>query len=109
MTIWHISDGGPVYTWRDLLTALEPRLRSPPPHHAPARPAWVGIALPPKAGRCSPRSDPVLDRSRVTEMRQRAWLTDGAQLQADTGWRPRTQLDDGMAETMNWYRQADWL
>ena len=109
MTIWHINDGGPGYTWQQLLAALERaagrRLRTIP---LPG-PAWVGLALASEGWSLLTRSDPLLDRSRVAEMRQRAWLLDSAQLQADTGWRPRTQLEAGMAETMDWYRQAGWL
>ena len=109
IAIWHINDGGPGYTWTELLAALERasgrRLRAIP---LPG-PAWVGLALAAEGWSLLTSSDPLLDRSRVAEMRQRAWLADGAQLQADTGWRPRTQLEAGMAETMNWYQLAGWL
>ncbi|MCY3734183.1 MAG: hypothetical protein OXG42_07870, partial [Chloroflexi bacterium] len=46
---------------------------------------------------------PLLDRTRVIEMRQRAWICDASSLTADTGWRAKTPLAVGLKQTMAWY------
>ena len=106
--ISQISDGGGAYTWRDLLAALEQaagrplRIISLPP------PVWTALAAAAEAFAASTGGEPLLDRSRVSEMRQPAWLADGSALQAATGWRPTTSIEQGIAETMRWYRQQGW-
>ncbi len=105
---YHASgDGGP-HTWNDLLNTLERvtgrRLLIPslPPSvfHAFARvsEAWAMLR----------GIEPTLDRARVIEMRQRAWLCDSSSLTSDTGWRPTTSLEEGMGATMRWYREHGW-
>ncbi len=114
LAIWHINDGGPneggpAYTWCQLLAALERaagrRLRTFP---LPGS-VWAAFALAAEGLAALTNSDPLLDRSRAAEMRQRAWLADSAALEAATGWQPRTPLDAGLAETMRWYRAAGWV
>ena len=107
--IWQISDGGGAYTWRDLLAALEQaagrllRIIPLPP------PVWSALAAVAEAFAASTGGEPLLDRSRVIEMRQPAWLADGSALQAATGWRPTVGIEQGIAETMRWYRQQGWV
>ena len=106
---WQISDGGGPYTWRDLLAALERaagrqlRIVPLPP------PIWQAMAAAAEAWAATTGSEPLLDRSRVIEMRQRAWLADGSALQATTGWQPSVGIEEGLAETMRWYRSAGWV
>lgn len=44
-------------------------------------------------------------RIRPANSEVRALLADHAKLTAATGWRPRTSLEDGIAETIAWWRQ----
>lgn len=106
---WQISDDGGPYTWRDLLAALE-RAAGRPLRIIPLPPpVWQAMAAAAETWAATTGGEPLLDRSRVIEMRQRAWLADGAALQAATGWRPTVGLDQGLAETMRWYRSAGWV
>ena len=106
---WQISDDGGPYTWRDLLAALERaagrqlRIVPLPP------PIWQAMAAAAEAWAATTGSEPLLDRSRVLEMRQRAWLADGSAFQAATGWQPSVGIEEGLAETMRWYRSAGWV
>ena len=106
---FHVSDGAGAYDWNQLLGSLE---------SAAGRRLW--IASIPAAGfhglaRCSEwlsavtNQAPMLDRDRVTEMRQLAWLSDPTSLMQDTGWRARTSIAEGMRETMSWYREHEWV
>ena len=108
-TIWQISDGGGPYTWRDLLAALEGaaerRLRI-----IPLPPAvWSALATVAESWAAATGGEPLLDHSRVAEMRQAAWLADGSALAAATGWRPTVGIEEGIAETMRWYRRHGWV
>ena len=107
--IWQISDGGGAYTWRDLLAALEQAAGRPLRIIPLPPPIWSAMAAIAEAWAASTGNEPLLDRSRVTEMRQPAWLADGAALEAATGWRPKVGIKQGIAETMRWYRQQNWL
>ncbi len=101
------ADDGP-FTWNDLLSTLE---------RVAGRRLWIP-SLPPAAfhglARCSEawaaltRTEPMLDRTRVVEMRQPAWICDPSTLKRDTGWRAATMLEDGMRATMDWYRSHGW-
>ena len=107
--IWQISDGGGAYTWRDLLAALEQAAERPLRIIPLPPPIWSAMAAIAEAWAASTGNEPLLDRSRVTEMRQPAWLADGSALEAATGWRPKVGIEQGIAETMRWYRQQNWL
>lgn len=96
------SEEGP-FSWNDMLTGLG---------QVAGRNLWIP-SLPGGAfhgfARCleywSAVSNgvPLLDRTRVIEMRQRAWICDASSLTADTGWRARTPLAVGLKQTMAWY------
>ena len=106
---WQISDDGGPYTWRDLLAALE-RAAGRQLRIVPLPPMiWQAMAAAAEAWAATTGSKPLLDRSRVIEMRQRAWLADGSALQAATGWQPSVGIEEGLAETMRWYRSAGWV
>ena len=105
---YHICDEGGPYTWNDLLAQLQ----------SVAGKRLVIPTLPVNvfhgAARCSEwwarltGTEPMLDRTRVVEMRQRAWLCDASTLKRDTGWSARSSLNDGMREAMAWYREHGW-
>lgn len=106
---WQISDEGGPYTWRDLLAALE-RAAGRQLRIVPLPPMiWQAMAAAAEAWAATTGSEPLLDRSRVIEMRQRAWLADGSALQAAIGWQPSVGIEEGLAETMRWYRSAGWV
>ena len=106
---YHVSDGEGPFSWNELLATLGRAVGqrlwiaslSPGVFHGLARcsEAWAGLT----------RSEPMLDRTRVLEMRQPAWLCDSTSLTRDTGWRSRTPLEEGMRETMAWYREHGWV
>lgn len=106
---YHATGPGGPHNWNELLASLErvagrrlwiPSL-SPSVFHAFARisETWASLR----------GIEPTLDRARVIELRQRAWLCDSSSLTNDTGWQPVTSLDDGMAATMRWYREQGWV
>ena len=96
------------FSWNDLLSTLETVAgkRLWIPTLAPA--VFHGFARCSEAWAALTRSEPMLDRTRVVEMRQPAWICDSTSLTDDTGWQAKTQLEDGMRQTMSWYQEHGW-
>jgi len=51
----------------------------------------------------------VLSSEKADEFFEAAWTGSPAELIADTGWRPSTDMARGLAETMAWYRAEKWI
>ena len=106
---YHVCDTGGPYDWNQLLATLgeaaERRLWIPT--LAPAM--FHGLARASELWATVTQSEPTLDRARVVEMRQPAWICDPTSLIDDTGWRPQTGLLEGMRLTMAWYRKHGWV
>jgi nucleoside-diphosphate-sugar epimerase len=102
-------DDGVVYTWRDLLAAVEgavgrKALRLPSPPWAFAAAALVTELY----GRLR-RQAVSFTREKVIEMRQRYWVCSHDEIGRDLGWQPEVGLSEGAALTAAWYRQYGWL
>ncbi len=54
-------------------------------------------------------SGTVLRPTKAAELFAPAWTCSSVPLRSDTGWTARLPLDDGLAETARWYREAGWL
>lgn len=50
-----------------------------------------------------------LNHDKFRIMRQRNWLCDITSTVGDLGYRPRYSLEQGVEETINWYREQKWL
>ncbi|MCH7576553.1 MAG: NAD-dependent epimerase/dehydratase family protein [Chloroflexi bacterium] len=102
-------DDGAVYTWRDLLGAIEEAvgrkaLAIPFPPWAFTAAAFLSETY----GRLRRRAVP-FTRDKVIEMRQRHWVCSHDEISRDLGWTPRVTLKEGAALTAAWYRQHRWL
>ncbi|MEZ4413472.1 MAG: NAD(P)-dependent oxidoreductase [Gemmatimonadales bacterium] len=51
----------------------------------------------------------VLSSEKADEFFEAAWTGSPAELMADTGWQPGTDIAKGLAETMAWYRTEKWI
>jgi len=98
------SDEGP-FTWNDLLACLG--LAAGKSLWVPSLPAaaFHGFARCLEYWAALTNGVPMLDRNRVIEMRQPSWICDSSSLTHDTGWRAKTPLEEGMRQTMSWYRE----
>ncbi len=102
-------DDGSVYTWRDLLAAVEQAvgrkaLRIPSPPWAYAAAAFVSETY----GRLR-RQAVSFTADKVIEMRQRYWVCSHDEISRHLGWQPQVDLAQGAALTAAWYRQHRWL
>jgi nucleoside-diphosphate-sugar epimerase len=51
----------------------------------------------------------ILCPDKIREARQMDWTCDPAPARADLGFEPRRSLEQGLAETLAWYRDSGWL
>jgi nucleoside-diphosphate-sugar epimerase len=75
-----------------------------------AIPAWAGYAAGLAAealARLTGRPG-ILSRDKIREG-CRDWIADTAAAQAELGFEARTPLEQGVTETLRWYREAGWL
>jgi len=107
--IYHIADAEGPYTWRFLAGALAAALGSRVIRVPLPGVVFRGVARGGEALAWVTHGQPVVDRSRVTEMAQPAWVCESAALQAATGWAPRTPLAEGLEATVAWYREQRWI
>ncbi len=52
---------------------------------------------------------PLVHPDRLADLNVSGWVCSGARLRRDTGFRPRHDLRGGIAETLSFYRQHDWI
>ena len=51
----------------------------------------------------------ILSRDKILDARQRYWVCDVTRAAVELDFRTRTSLREGVAATLEWYRQAQWL
>lgn len=55
------------------------------------------------------RQQPVLDRRKAREWSHRCWTCDGSKARDELGYNPAVSLEEGLRETVAWYRERGWL
>ena len=58
--------------------------------------------------RCSGKPG-IISREKIAEARCMAWTCDTVRAAQELGFVARTSLDDGLAATLAWYKEAGWL
>jgi nucleoside-diphosphate-sugar epimerase len=96
------------YSWDDFRGALEDALG----HRIVRVPLPRGLVAPAGAiaeglGRLVGRYPPI-NREKAREVRER-WLASHARAADAFGYEPRVDLEDGLRETVDWYRRHQWL
>jgi len=106
--IYYPEDGG-VYTWRDMLAAIEEAagvkmLALPTPRFAYEAAAFGSEIV----GKLRRRAV-IFDRDKLREMSQDAWVCSSASLRRDLGWSPMVLFREGARLTYDWYKANWWL
>ena len=106
----YFVEDGEVLVWRDALDAIEKAL---------GKRAFVRFGLPlglVKAAAAATQlygkltnTAQMLTLDKVRELRQRHWVCEGRGAREELGWAPSVRWAQGVAETVEWYRQAGWL
>jgi nucleoside-diphosphate-sugar epimerase len=55
------------------------------------------------------RKPPVIDYDKGRDFVQKFWTSSGAKARKELGFRPEISLNDGILETVNWYKEMKWL
>lgn len=74
-------------------------------------PAWtsVSVATLAELGARALGKPPPLHRSRIRDIRQTHWVCSAERARRDWGFVARVTLEDGLHETLTWYREQRWL
>jgi nucleoside-diphosphate-sugar epimerase len=105
---YFLSHPKPV-SWTELATCAgrvigrKPKLLKIPP--AAARAAGFCV----EAWSLLTRKPAMLSREKVREALCPSWLCDARRAREEFGFEARTSLEDGLAETLAWYKEAGWL
>jgi len=96
-------------TWSEFAAAAGKTLGVNPRRlSVPAGAAWaVGLAAE-LWGRTTRRPG-ILSRDKIAEARYTHWTCDASRAAAEIGFEARTSLKDGLAQTLDWYKEAGWL
>ena len=55
------------------------------------------------------RKPPVINRDKVTDLSQTSWSCSIERAKSELGYMPKVQLEDGLRETIEWYKREGWL
>jgi len=105
----YCPEDGSVYSWRDLLSAIEEAIGRKALRISAPRWAFEGAALASEAFGLVARRAVSLTRDKVREMAQRHWVCSSEELRRDLGWAPRTGIREGARLTGDWYRENRWI
>lgn len=106
---YYINDGQPINRLGDLTSLLAEAVGSwTVPVPIPAGLIWVVEKMLPLGQRLG-LSGPWLSVDKLRELRQKAWTCDAGLITANLGFRPTMPLEQGLSETVAWYRTNGWL
>jgi nucleoside-diphosphate-sugar epimerase len=105
----YYPEDGAVYTWLDMLAAIEGAAGHKMFVLPTPRFAYELAALGSEAFGAITRRAVVFNREKVREMAQPAWVCSAEDLRRDLGWHPEVQIAEGARLTYDWYKQSRWL
>lgn len=105
----YTPEDGNVYTWRDLLEAIEKAMGHGALVVPVPRIGYDSAALLAEMGAKVIRRPVIFNRDKVREMAQRSWVCSGEALTRDVGWRAEVDITEGARRTGEWYREHGWV
>jgi nucleoside-diphosphate-sugar epimerase len=73
------------------------------------KPIAYAAALAGEAISALTRKPPVINRDKVTDLSQSCWGCSIARAKRELGYRQQVPLEDGLRETVQWYKREGWL
>lgn len=73
------------------------------------KPIAYGVALAAEAAAAILGKPPVINRDKVTDLSQTCWTCSIDRARSELGYNPRVALEDGLRETIAWYKREGWL
>jgi nucleoside-diphosphate-sugar epimerase len=68
-----------------------------------------GVAVSAEAAAALMRKPPVINRDKVTDLSQTGWTCSIERAKNELGYTPRVPLEEGLRETIAWYKNEGWL
>jgi nucleoside-diphosphate-sugar epimerase len=68
-----------------------------------------GVAVSAEAAAALMRKPPVINRDKVTDLSQTGWTCSIERAKNELGYTPRIPLEEGLRETIVWYKNEGWL
>lgn len=101
--------GGTRHTWRTFGRAIGQQMGIQPRELRLPRALVLALACLADGWAILRQQPSMLGRANLTERLQPFWVCDDQKAARTFGYAPRTQLSDGIAQTLHWYQQAKWL
>lgn len=73
------------------------------------RPLAYGVAAFAELGSAITRKPPVINRDKVTDLSQVCWGCSIERARAELGYEPRVAIEEGLRDTIAWYKTEGWL
>ena len=73
------------------------------------RPLAYGVALVAEAAAAAMGKPPVINRDKVTDLSQTNWSCSIERAKTELGYNPQIALENGLRETIDWYKREGWL
>jgi nucleoside-diphosphate-sugar epimerase len=97
------------YSMSELASMIAEILGKRPRRIAIPKPLAYSVALGAEAVAAIFRKPPVINRDKVTDLSQRCWGCSIERAKRELGYRQEVSLEDGIRETIEWYRREGWL
>jgi nucleoside-diphosphate-sugar epimerase len=98
-----------VYSWSAVSSLLESVIGRRARKIAIPRVFAYGVAMIAEAGAAVARKPPVINRDKVTDLSQPCWACSVDRARRELGYRQQVVLEEGLRETIDWYRSEKWL
>lgn len=98
-----------VYCWSQVSELLASILGRPVRTITIPRPVALVAALLSEALALMLNKPPILNRDKVADLSQRCWACSPERARRELGYRQQISLEDGLRETLEWYRSEGWL
>ena len=98
-----------VYSMRELAERIAGMMGRRARQLAIPRTLAFGVALAAEGMAALTRKPPVINRDKVRDLSERYWGCSIERAKRELGYTPRISIEDGLRETIDWYKREGWL
>lgn len=98
-----------VYSMRQLAARIAEMMGRRARTIAIPRPLAFGVALAAEGVAALTRKLPVINRDKVRDLSERCWGCSIERAKRELGYNPQISIEEGLRETIDWYKREGWL